>query len=109
MPLPTTMLLFLALLIGLGLAQRPSNATSCDYYAEQLYGTNSSKTQYELVKHVVALAFAGPPPKSTNISSDITGILHPGVFQDEHVNLMPWFNGKIGSTNLNNQAVGVDW
>lgn len=103
------MLLVVALLFGASLAQRPSNASTCDYYAQSLYGANNSQTQYQLVQHIVALAFGGAPSSNTNISSDITGIFNPGTFQDLSVDLAPWFNGVIDSTNLNDQAVGINW
>ena len=61
------------------------------------------------MQHIVALAFGGAPPSNTNISSDITGILNPGIFQGQIVDLAPWFNGVIDSTNLNDQAVGINW
>ncbi|CAD6581989.1 MAG: hypothetical protein ASARMPRED_000751 [Alectoria sarmentosa] len=77
--------------------------------AISLYGASNSQTQYQLVQHIVALAFGGAPSSDTNISSDITGILNPGTFQDLSVDLAPWFNGIIDSTNLNNQAVGINW
>ena len=102
------MLLVLALLFGLSVAQRPSNASICDYYAQSLYGTNSSETQFNLIQDVVALAFGGHF-NLTNVSTDITGILNPGTFQNLSVDLQPWFNGSIDSTNLNNQPVGIDW
>ena len=70
---------------------------------------NNSQTQYQLVQHIVALAFAGAPSKNNNISSDITGILDPGTFQDLPVDLVPWLNGAIDSTNLDDQAVGINW
>ena len=104
-----SMLLVIALLLGKSLAQRPSNASTCDYYAQSLYGANNSQTQYQLVQHIVALAFGGAPSSDTNISSNITGILNPGNFQGLRVDLSPWFNGVIDSTNLNNQAVGINW
>jgi len=102
------MLVILAVLFGLSLAQRPSNASTCDYYATTLYGSNSSDTQFQLIQGIIALAFGGSFNLS-NISSDITGILNPGTFQNLTVDLRPWFNGSIDSTNLNNQAVGIDW
>ena len=102
------MLLILTVLFGVTLAQRPSNASICDYYAETLYGTNSSATQFQLIQSIVALAFSGGS-NLTNVSSDITGILNPGTFQGLGVDLQPWFNGAIDSTNLNNQPVGIDW
>ena len=95
------------------LAQRPQNASICDYYAELLYGRNTSQTQYQLTQKIITLAFAGAPPGSTNISSDLTGILNPGTFPYQGtklgVNLLPWFNGSIDSTNLNNQAASLNW
>ena len=104
-----SMLLLILFLFGATQAQRPSTASTCDYYAQSLYGANNSQTQYQLVQHIVALAFAGAPSGNTNISSDITGILNPGTFQDLPVDLAPWFNGAIDSTNLNDQAVGINW
>ena len=102
------MLLILAVLFGVSLAQRPSNTSICDYYAESRYGTNDSTTQLKLVHDIVSLAFGGGSNLS-NVSSDITGILNPGTFQGLNVDLRPWFNGTIDSTNLNNQPVGIDW
>lgn len=86
------LLVYLALLFGLAQAQRPSNASICDYYAEKLYGTNNSDTQARLIQGIVALAYAGGSsvPNATNI----TGILNPGVFNGLGVNLEPWFNGS---------------
>lgn len=109
-------MLILCVVLYLGttvLAKRPQNASICDYYAQSLYGTNTSQTQYQLTQHIVTLAFAGAPPGSSNISSSITGIFNPGTFSYQGttlgVDLLPWFNGSIDSTNLNNQAVGIDW
>ena len=42
-----SMLLVLALLSGASLARRPSDASTCDYYAQSLYGANNSQTQYQ--------------------------------------------------------------
>ncbi|MCJ1305350.1 hypothetical protein MMC08_008164, partial [Hypocenomyce scalaris] len=95
-------------LFGTSLAQRPSNASTCDYYAETLYGANNSNTQFQLVQHIIALAFGGAFNLS-NVSSNITGILNPGSFNGLNVDLQPWFNGSIDSTNLNNQPVGINW
>ncbi len=94
--------------VGVGLAQRPTNTSTCDYYATSLYGSNNSTTQFQLIQSIVALAFGGGANLS-NVSSEITGILNPGSFQNLTVDLRPWFNGSIDSTNLNNQAVGIDW
>lgn len=96
------------LLFGAGLAQRPSTASTCDYYAMTLYGANTTDTQFHLIESILALAFAGGA-NLPNVSSDITGIFNPGSFQGTPVDLQPWFNGSKDSTNLNNQAVGINW
>jgi hypothetical protein len=102
------MLVFIAILFGVSLGQRPTNASTCDYYAETLYGANTSTTQFQLIQSIIALAFGGGFNLS-NVSSDITGILNPGTFQNLTVDLRPWFDGSIDSTNLNDQAVGINW
>lgn len=102
------MLVVFAVLFGVGLAQRPTNASTCDYYAETFYGANTGTTQFQLIQGIIALAFGGGF-NLTNVSSDITGILNPGTFQNYTVDLRPWFNGSIDSTNLNDQAVAINW
>lgn len=87
---------------------RPSNATICDWYTIQRYGANTTETQSKMMQSVVALAFAGRGDIQ-NINPEITGILNPGIFENTPVLLLPWFNGSIDSTNLNNQPVGIDW
>jgi hypothetical protein len=106
--LPSTMFVILAVLFRVALAQRPSNASICDYYAISLYGENTTDSQTNLMQHVVSLAFGGGA-NLPNVSTDLTGILNPGTFNGLNVDLQPWFNGSIDSTNLNNQAVGIDW
>ena len=102
------MLLLLPLFASLGMAQRPNGASLCDYYAEARYGSNSSTTQLQLIEGIVAMAFGGN--KATkNASSSLTGILNPGAFNDLTVNLHPYFDGTLSSTNLNNQPVGINW
>jgi hypothetical protein len=106
-----SMLLLCALFFSLGLAQRPANESTCDYYAQALYGSNTNATQFELIQHVVALAFGG----NCGISnmSTVTGILNTGVYlyngANLSVDLLPWFDGSIASTNLNDVATGVNW
>ncbi|MCJ1245335.1 hypothetical protein MMC30_002539 [Trapelia coarctata] len=102
------MLFVFALLFGLSVAQRPSNASICDYYAKARYGANNSDTQFELVQSIVSLAFGGKF-NLTNVSSEITGILNPGIFKGDPVYLRPWFDGTLDSTNLNDQPIGIDW
>ncbi|KAI0547070.1 hypothetical protein F4679DRAFT_555735 [Xylaria curta] len=100
--------LLLVAVIGMGTAQRPSNATICDYYAMRRFGENSSDTQFMLMQSIVALAFGGGATLP-NASGDSTGILNPGSFNGLTINLRPWFDGSKATTNLNNQAIGINW
>ncbi|KAH8167784.1 hypothetical protein CIB48_g417 [Xylaria polymorpha] len=72
------------------------------------FGQNSSDTQFMLMQSIVALAFGGGATLP-NASDDSTGILNPGSFNGSPINLRPWFDGSKATTNLNNQAVGIDW
>jgi hypothetical protein len=103
-----TMLLILALLLLPAIAQRADNESLCDYYATQLYGANTTTNQYKLLQSIFALAFAGGSVL-LNASNELTGIFNPGTFGGVPVNLVPWFDGSIASTNLNNQPVAIDW
>ncbi len=107
-------LLLVASLLGRqALAQRPSNASLCDYYATSLYGANTTDTQFTLIQSILALAFAGGSGLA-NVSTDLTGIFNPGSVVNPSgitipVDLQPWFNGSIDSTNLNDQPIGINW
>lgn len=96
------------LLLGVSSAQRPSNATICDYYAVANFGANTTDTQLRLMESILALAFGGAGPLS-NVSSNITGIFNPGSFDGTPVDLQPWFNGSKQSTNLEDQPVSINW
>ncbi|KAI1429664.1 hypothetical protein F5Y12DRAFT_329701 [Xylaria sp. FL1777] len=100
--------LLLVAVVGTGTAQRPSTGSICDYYAIRRFGKNSSDTQFMLMQSIVALAFGGGATLS-NASDDSTGILNPGLFNGSAINLRPWFDGSKATTNLNNQAVGINW
>jgi hypothetical protein len=97
-----------AFLFGLIRAQRPDNASLCDYYAENLYGDKSNASQAKLIKSIVSLAFGGPG-KLDNVSEELTGVLNPGNFDNGPIDLQSWFNGSKATTNLNNAPVGIDW
>lgn len=99
---------YLAILIGSGSAQRPNSASVCDYYAQQRFGANSSEAQLKFMQNVVCLAFEGGTTLS-DVSSDLTGILRPGKFKGEDINLLSYFDGTKASTNVNNAAIGINW
>lgn len=102
------MLLLSAILFGLSLAQRSSNASLCDYYAGVQFGSSTNATQSKLIKSIVSLELGGPFSLQ-NVTSDLTGILNLGSFQNTDVYLRPWFDGSKETTNLNDAAVGIDW
>jgi hypothetical protein len=89
-------------------AQRPESASVCDYYAQQRFGANSSESQLRFMQNVVCLAFEGGSTLP-NVSSDLTGILQPGKFKGNNIDLMSYFNGTRASTNVNNAAIGINW
>lgn len=96
----------------MGVAQRPSSSSICDYYTQVKYGSASAANQLKMIQEIVSLAFGGPAAslvKSGSVSEALTGILNPGIHDGVRVNLMPFFNGSLSSTNLNNQAVGINW
>lgn len=95
-------------LLGYADADRPANASTCDYYAEVKYGANNSHTQFQLIQGIVGLAFGGAFNLS-NVSSQLTGVLNPGTFSGEQINLLPWFDGTKASSNLDNEPTSIDW
>ncbi|KAL5346479.1 hypothetical protein ACLOAV_008750 [Pseudogymnoascus australis] len=104
------MLFLFFLLFATILAQRPSSISICDYYTQVEYGSASEENQFKLMQGIVALAFAGPKSiPSKNVPKELTGILNLGVEGGHRVDLMPFFNGTLASTNLNNQPVGINW
>ncbi|KFY86979.1 hypothetical protein V500_07274 [Pseudogymnoascus sp. VKM F-4518 (FW-2643)] len=65
-----------------------------------------------MMQGIVSLAFGGPAAAtndSDSLPDGLTGILNPGVHDGVIINLLPFFNGSIASTNLNNLAVGINW
>lgn len=73
-----------------------------------MYGENTTTSQFNLMQNIIALAFAGGAG-DPNVSTEITGIFNPGVYDGTPVDLSPWFNGTKASTNLNNVAAKVNW
>ncbi|KAH7244538.1 uncharacterized protein BKA55DRAFT_595649 [Fusarium redolens] len=100
--------LLLSLLRREVLADRPPNQSVCDYYAAQRYGKSNSTTQLLLMQSIVAYAYAGGS-SLPHAESNSTGIFNHGQFEGQDVYLRPWFDGSNATTNLNEQAVVVDW
>ena len=104
----STVLVIAGLFAGACYGQRPSTVPICDYYAEQLYGSNSSANQARMMKRIVSLSYIGND-NLTNPAIVITGNLNPGTFAGQTVDLNSFWNGTIASTNNNGEAAAVDW
>lgn len=90
---------------GSALAQRPSNTSICDYYTTALLKENNATNQYTLLTLVVNTAVIGNYTQP-NVGVSVPGILNPnGTYNGTKVNLVPYFNGGLASTNDNGKAV----
>jgi len=88
----------LAAIAGLASAQRPSNMSICDYYTTALLKENNSTNQYTVLTLIVNTALIGNY-SMINVGIPVTGILAPGKYNDTDVNLLPYFDGSLLSTN----------
>ncbi|TVY68884.1 hypothetical protein LSUE1_G008072 [Lachnellula suecica] len=77
-------------------AQRPSNTTMCDYYTTALLTNNTAANQMTLLTLVVNTAVIDTTP---NVGVKVNGILNPGMVNETAVNLLPYFNGQLASSN----------
>ena len=83
--------------VGSVMGARPAKEPMCDYYAAQLFGKNTPANQYTLLNLIVnRFAFGNYQFKN---GVNITGFLAPGMFKGKPVNLLPYFNGGLASTN----------
>ena len=94
--------------IGAAVAQRPQDTPICDYYTTALLKDNNATNQYTLLTLLVNTAVIGNYTKP-NVGIKVDGILAPGEFNGTKVNLMPYFNGGLASTNRGNKAVAVNF
>ncbi|KAH7040583.1 uncharacterized protein B0I36DRAFT_371176 [Microdochium trichocladiopsis] len=79
-------------------AQRPSNTSICDYYTTALLKNNTAENQATLLTLVVNTVVIGNYTQP-NIGLKVPGILAPGTFNGQEVNLLPYFNGELASSN----------
>ncbi len=84
--------------VGTAVAQRPSNTSICDYYTTALLKENNSTNQYTLLTLVVNTAVIGNYTKP-NVGVKVPGILTPGMYNGTAVNLLPYFDAGLASTN----------
>ena len=79
-------------------AGRPDNTSICDYYTTALLKNNTAANQYTLLTLVVNTAVIGNYTQP-NVGITVPGILAPGMFNGTKVELAPYFNGMLASTN----------
>lgn len=100
----TIFILAASALIG-AVAQRPSNVSICDFYSGRLLGDVNATTQNTLLTLLVNTAIIGNYTTPNKLA--VPGILaENAVYNGTPVNLLPYFDGKLKSTNTG-QKTGV--
>lgn len=94
--------------IGTVVAQRPKDTPICDYYTTALLKENNATNQYTLLTLLVNTAVIGNYTKP-NVGIKVDGILAAGEFDGNKVNLLPYFNGGLNSTNRDDKAVAINF
>lgn len=94
--------------VGVVLAQRPDNTSICDYYTTALLKDNNATNQLTLLTLLVNTAVIGNYTKP-NVGVKVDGILAPGKYNDTDVNLMPYFNGGLSSSNRGDKAIAINF
>lgn len=80
-------------------AGRPSDVSICDYYTKALLKDNTAENQHKLLTLLVNTAVIGNYTQP-NVGVSVPGILNPnGMYQGAKVNLVPFFDGSLASTN----------
>ena len=77
---------------------RPANVSICDFYTSALLKDNTAANQYTLLTLVVNTAVIGNYTMP-NVGIAVDGILKPGKQNDTNVNLLPYFDGGLESSN----------
>lgn len=101
---------FLTVLSGayVALAGRPSGTSICDYYTTAVFKDNTPANQYTLLTVLVNTVVIGNYTTCA-VGGAVPGILAPANYNGEKVNLLPYFNGCLLSTNVNNKPASVNF
>ncbi|KAK2035271.1 hypothetical protein LX32DRAFT_607092 [Colletotrichum zoysiae] len=83
---------------GVAVSQRPTDTPVCDYYTTALLKNNTAENQYTLLTLLVNTAVIGNYTMP-NVGVKVAGILAPGTYNGAEVNLLPYFNGELASSN----------
>ncbi|KAH9985374.1 hypothetical protein F4779DRAFT_318394 [Xylariaceae sp. FL0662B] len=79
-------------------AQRPADTPICDYYTEALLKDNTADNQATILTLIVNTVVIGNYTVP-NVGVKVPGILSPGQYMGQDVNLLPYFNGELASSN----------
>lgn len=79
-------------------ARADDGMSICDYYATALLGASNATTQETLLTLLVNTAVIGNY-STVNVGVAVAGILAPGTYNGEAVNLLGYFDGALASTN----------
>lgn len=106
-------MLYKSILVLLGgtynvLAGRPSGTSICDYYTQAVLMSNTPADQYTLLTVLVNTVVIGNY-SACAVGGSTAGILAPANYGGEDVNLLPYFNGCLLSTNVNNKPSSVNF
>ncbi|KAK5456827.1 hypothetical protein LTS15_004607 [Exophiala xenobiotica] len=93
---------------GSALAQRPSGTSICDYYTTALLKEDTPANQYALLTVLVNTVVIGNY-SACAVGGGLAGILAPANYGGEQVNLLPYFNGCLLSTNVDNMPSSVNF
>ena len=87
---------------------RDMSMSICDKYTTALLKDNTPANQYTLLTLLVNTVVIGNYTQP-NVGIALPGILAPATVNEEAVNLLPYFNGCLKSTNRDNHPVSVNF
>lgn len=86
----------------------PPSMSICDKYTTALLKDNTPTNQYTLLTLLVNTVVIGNYTMP-NVGVAVPGILAPAYYMGEKVNLLPYFNGCLKSTNRKNMPTYVNF
>jgi uncharacterized membrane protein YgcG len=87
-----------------------SNESICDKYTTALLKNNTAENQLTVLTLVVNTALIGNYSNATGpAKNEVTGILNKGTVNGTSVNLLPYFDGSLASSNRNGAATAVNF
>ncbi|CAJ2510772.1 Uu.00g063970.m01.CDS01 [Anthostomella pinea] len=84
-------------------AQRPADTPICDYYTTALLKENTADNQATFLTLLVNTVVIGNYTMP-NVGVSVAGILAKGTYKGNDVNLLPYFNGELASSNRGGDA-----